>query len=88
MNFSKIIKRISEGLILSGYSRTAQELNLLSDKQLADIGINRELLKLGAKAFPWREEEVAKIIPNNVTTLTSAKVEVSTTIMSQRPKAA
>lgn len=67
MIFSKIKNGLKEALIVSGYSRTAKELSLLSDRQLADLGISRGLLKLGASAFPWREEVESQMIPDNVT---------------------
>jgi len=35
-------------------NRAAKQLELLSDKQLEDIGVSRELLKLGAEAYPWK----------------------------------
>ena len=76
MNFSKIIYGIKEGFKISGYSRTASELDKLSDKQLADIGISRELLKQGAKAYPWRKEEQA-VSPLKLASITSLNVTKS-----------
>ena len=88
MIFSKMIKRIKEAFVVSGYSQTVKELSKLSDRQLADIGVSRELLSLGASGYPWREETVAKAIPNNVTNFQTKKVIENTPIMPRRPKAA
>lgn len=67
MIFSKIKSGLKEAIIVSGYTRTAKELSFLSDRQLADLGISRELLSLGAKAYPWRAEVIEQVIPDNVT---------------------
>lgn len=88
MIFSKIKTRMKEAFKVSGYSHTVKELNKLSDSQLMDIGISRELLKLGVKAYPWREETVSQAIPNNLTHLNTAKVVIHTPIMPKTPKAA
>jgi len=90
MIFSKIMKGIKEAFIVSGYSRTAIELRNLSDSQLADIGVSRELLLLGAKGYPWRDEKVkpSTVIPSNVTKLKAKKVIENTPIMPHTPKAA
>ena len=88
MNFSKIINGIKEAFISSGYSRTAKELYLLSDRQLVDLGFSRELLKLGVKGYPWRSEQVTQSIPENVTQLHVNKVNENILDMSIAPKAA
>ena len=88
MNFSKMIKRIQEAFIVSRYSKTVKELQKLSDRQLADIGVSRELLILGAKGYPWREEMVSQVIPNNVTNFRTKKIIAHTPIMPRTPKAA
>jgi len=90
MIFSKIKKGIKEAFMVSGYSKTAKELLKLSETQLIDIGVSRELLKKGAKAYPWREENsvFTKAIPSNVTQLKTKKVIENTPIMPQTPKAA
>jgi len=66
MNFSNLIKSISNAFVVTGYARTASELMSFSDKQLSDLGISRKLLEQGASAYPWRE---AAVIPDNVTSL-------------------
>ena len=88
MIFSKIMKGIKEAFMVSGYSHTAKELLKLSERQLTDIGVSRELLKKGGKGYPWRSEEVLQVIPNNVTTLKTTKVISNTPIMPKTPKAA
>ena len=90
MNFNKIKNGIKEVIIFAGYSRTAKELLKLSEKQLNDIGVSRELLTRGAKAYPWRSEEavLSMSIPANVTKLRTSKVIQNTPIMTRRPKAA
>lgn len=88
MSFKNVLKSINESFKLSGYARTAQELNLLSNEQLEDLGISRELLKLGASGYPWRTENV-KVIPDNVSQIKPATSSVDqTTVMSKTPKAA
>jgi len=86
--FTKTINRIKEAFMVSGYSRTAKELLKLSDAQLKDIGVSRELLKTGYSGYPWRKEAEAAIIPNNVTQLKNARVIANSPIMPPRPKAA
>jgi len=88
MIFSKIKTRIKEAFIVSGYSRTVKELLKLSDMQLVDIGVSRELLQRGVSAYPWREEAVSQVIPKNVTKLHTTTVIANTPIMPRRPKAA
>ena len=93
MSFNKIINSIHKAFLVSGYSRTAKELYLLSDRQLEDLGISRALLKRGYAGYPWRVEAVvAQEIPDNVSQLKvtkSATASVNQTpIMPQKPKAA
>ncbi len=88
MIFSKIKNRIKESFHVSGYSQTVKELRKLSDRQLADIGVSRELLKVGASAYPWREEKISQVIPKNVTNLNTLKTVTHTPIMPRTPKAA
>ncbi len=90
MIFSKIKNRIKEAFMVSGYSHTAKELLKLSERQLSDIGVSRELLVKGASAYPWREVDVrmTKSIPSNVTKFKTNKVIENTPIMPRRPKAA
>ena len=88
MNFTTIKNRIKKAVIISGYSRTAKELSFLSNRQLADLGISRELLHLGASAYPWREEEVSQVIPVNVTNLSELQTATYAPIKPQTPKAA
>ena len=95
MNFKNVLKKINEAFLFSGYARTAQELYLLSDRQLDDLGISRALLKRGANSFPWRVEEQAQAIPDNVSQLNAAKDAATssssvnqTPVMPKTPKAA
>ncbi len=88
MIFTKIKNRIKEAFIISGYSHTARELLKLSDRQLADIGISRALLQRGYSAYPWREEAVTQVIPDNVSNLNATKIVAQTPIMPQTTKAA
>jgi len=93
MNFKNVLTKLNESFLHSGYARTAQELNMLSDRQLDDLGISRALLHIGAKGFPWRPEEPTQAIPDNVsqikaTATTTASSANQTPIMPQRPKAA
>ena len=88
MIFSRIKNSVSEALMLSSYSRTAMELMMFSDKQLADIGISRSLLKLGPSAYPWRADVDTKEIPDNVTNLDSLKVQFVEMDTPKTPKAA
>ena len=90
MNFSQIINRIKEAFVVSGYSRTVKMLQGLSDQQLADIGISRRLLKQGASAYPWREEQVvvSQVVPVNLTKISTSKIIENTPIMPRAPKAA
>ena len=84
------MKGIKEAFMVSGYSKTAKELLKLSERQLLDIGVSRELLLKGAKAYPWREEKVSysTVIPSNLTKLNTKKVIENTPVMPQTPKAA
>ena len=91
MNFKNVLKKLNEAFVFSGYARTAQELNLLSDRQLDDLGISRALLKLGANGFPWRPEEPAQAIPDNVSQFNVASSSSSvkqTPVMPKTSKAA
>ena len=90
MIFSKIMKGIKEAFMVSGYSRTAKELQMLSETQLNDIGVSREHLKKGGSAYPWREAEiiVPQVIPSNIAQFRTAKEIEHTTIMPRRPRAA
>ena len=51
MIFNKIKSGLKKAIIVSGDSRTAKELSLQSDRQLQDLGMNRDLLKLGTSAY-------------------------------------
>lgn len=84
------MKGIKEVFMVSGYSKTAKELLKLSESQLTDIGVSREQLLKGAKAYPWRDEKVtpSMVIPSNVTQLKTKKIIENTPIMPQTPKAA
>lgn len=89
MNIATIKKFIKDGIIRSGYARTAVELQKLSDRQLDDLGISRALLMQGHRAYPWRDGEMAQtVIPDNVSTLTSVKKEAYSSTIQHVTKAA
>lgn len=52
MKFATRIMRILEN---QARRRTLEQLSSMSDRQLRDCGISRELLSDGVKAWPWRE---------------------------------
>ena len=54
MNFTNIKSKIKNAFIVYGYYRTAIELSRFSTSQLAEVGISKQLLSLGASAYPWR----------------------------------
>ena len=83
-----LVGGINDGMKLAGYAKTAQELRLLSDKQLADLGFSRALLEVGVNAYPWREDTDYKIIPDNVTSFEAKEANSQEEIMTQAPKAA
>jgi len=56
-----IFDRIIKSFELSGRARTLQILRGLSDRQLDDAGLSRELLNQGLKAWPWRVEETTSL---------------------------
>jgi len=88
MNFTKIKRSLKEAFIRSGYSRTAIELLKLSDRQLDDIGVTRALLQKGHSAYPWRAEALDQVIPDNVSSLNTAKKEANSPILSRASRAA
>lgn len=83
-----IFTKIKKAILVSGYSRAAIQFQQLTDEQLASAGLSRRLLKLGHKAYPWREGVKAQGIPDNVSSLNAAKSVNPTSIMPQAPKAA
>ena len=90
MIFNTIKKGIKEAFMVSGYSQTAKELLKLSERQLTDIGVSRELLMKGGRAYPWRDESltVSQSMPSNITKFRTKKVIENTPIMPRRPRAA
>ena len=87
MSLNTMIHSLYKAFIYAGYSRTASELQNLSDKNLADMGISRALLDQGANAYPWRIEFSAED-KENVTNLRFAKAEVEPLGSSYASKAA
>jgi uncharacterized protein YjiS (DUF1127 family) len=59
MKTTNVLKRIMQvltnALERSGQQRSREYLLGLSDGHLDDIGLSRELLKQGPKAWPWRK---------------------------------
>ncbi len=51
----RIKSALKRAILRSGYRRTRNVLLGLSDRQLADAGISRELLLQGIDAWPWRD---------------------------------
>ena len=93
MILSKIKNSLKDVFITSDYTRTAKELSLLSDRQLSDLGISRELLKHGASSYPWSAEVEVEVleIPDNVTafsTIESFKYIPENPTTPKTPKAA
>jgi uncharacterized protein YjiS (DUF1127 family) len=54
-------------------SRTLRNLNKLTESQLDDIGISRELLAQGVRAFPWRVQETGLQQPTTGAVLVQLK---------------
>jgi len=52
-----ILDRIINSFEVAGRARTLQILRGLSDRQLDDAGLSRELLNQGLRAWPWRVVE-------------------------------
>lgn len=90
MNFSNVMNKIKEAIIVSGYSRAAKELQALSDRQLEDIGFSRGLLEQGGSAYPWRIEDQAasQETPANLTTIDTSSTFDNSPVRPQTPKAA
>ncbi len=89
MNFAGIMKNITEAFEITGYSRTAVELQKLSDRQLDDLGISRALLQQGYKAYPWRVEKTdANSILENLTKVDAIEIKNDAPIQPNTPKAA
>lgn len=58
-----ISRKIKDLFLAYSRQRVASGLMQLPDNQLSDIGVSRDLLRQGAKAFPWRENNtVAEVI--------------------------
>ncbi len=53
-----MLAKISNILQRSAMRQTRVQLMRMSDRQLEDIGISRELLSRGISEWPWREETV------------------------------
>ncbi len=49
-----ILQVINDAMMQAAKERVRGELLRRSDRQLEDIGVSRELLRRGAKAWPWR----------------------------------
>lgn len=67
MNYLKrIMHALTDALERSAQQRTREYLLGLSDRHLDDMGLSRELLKQGPKAWPWRKSGdliVASLMP-------------------------
>ena len=55
--FKRIMHAFTDALERSAQARTREYLLGLSDRHLHDMGLSRELLKQGPKAWPWRNSE-------------------------------
>lgn len=66
--FKTYSKKLYSLLENAGLNRAARQLDLMSDRQLADIGISRAKLQYGAAAYPWRvEDNIVELDINNET---------------------
>lgn len=54
MIMKSILRVINEAMMGAAKERVREELLRRSDRQLDDIGVSRELLLQGVKAWPWR----------------------------------
>ena len=50
-----LLKDINKVVVAEKRNKTAEELAKMTDRQLADMGIARWKLELGARAYPWRD---------------------------------
>lgn len=82
MKFKTLFNKIKDAYIAYGYSRTAIELNKFSSSQLAEVGISKQLLSQGAKAYPWRFDT------NNVVQLQASNYKTVKQAMPIIPKVA
>ncbi|HPQ95533.1 MAG: DUF1127 domain-containing protein [Thiothrix sp.] len=55
--FSTVAKVVGDALQTQQKIRVLQLFQNMNDRDLADIGISRELLNQGVKAYPWRVDE-------------------------------
>ena len=55
---------IQKAILISGYSRAAQELLRLSDEQLAQAGLSRSKLKKGYAGHPWKIDTASAEVIN------------------------
>jgi len=60
---NRIMKRITNYLEYYAKVRTHQILLTLSERQLEDAGISKELVLKGTSAWPWRFEEPSVALP-------------------------
>ena len=62
MNYLKrIMHALTDALERSAQQRTREYLLGLSNRHLDDMGISRELLQQGSKAWPWRKLDDALV---------------------------
>lgn len=59
-------------------AKTLENLQSLSDEQLADIGISRHLLGEGVAAYPWRIEETGLQQPTSTAVLLQFRSHAAT----------
>ena len=69
-------------------ARTLRNLNKLSESQLDDIGISRELLAQGVRAFPWRIQDTGLQQPTSNAVLVQFKQTAAANDDYQLPRAA
>lgn len=88
MNFKKMKSAIKRTILIIGYSRAANSLLELSDKQLKEAGLSRKLIQQGYEGLPWKEEpEVivdATVTPDNISALNAEKSLKQTPLMQDR----
>ena len=62
LNETNLFGRLLQWL---NHSRTRARLSHLNDRYLADIGISRELLEQGVRAWPWRTAADADLLQSS-----------------------
>ncbi|HPE61274.1 MAG: DUF1127 domain-containing protein [Thiothrix sp.] len=75
---STVAKVIGNALQTQQKARVLQLFRNMSDRELADIGVSRELLNQGVQAYPWRVDEPVEAVNTPVTTSYSKEAQSGT----------